>query len=317
MSRIGVLVMSYGSPAHLGEVAAYYTDIRRGRPPNEAELAELVGRYEAIGGVSPLRQRTASQVDALARALDDGEPGRFAVAEGTRHARPSIEDGVAALDKAGVDRIVGLVLAPHFSSLSVGAYADRARRAACSAQRPLSVGTVPQWHLHPGLVGLLAERVTEAQQRAALATGDGKAPSDVAVVFTAHSLPARILADGDPYPTQLDESARAIAAAAGVRHWRLAWQSAGRTAEEWLGPDVKTVVGELARDGMRACVVCPQGFVSDHLEVLYDIDVDLRRSAGKSGIHVERTTSLNDDPAFVAVLCDVVLSAARKEDSGQ
>jgi ferrochelatase len=275
---VGVLVMAYGTPASPDDVEAYYTDIRRGRPPTPEQLADLQRRYDAIGGISPLLERTRAQVAGLQAALGGG----YRVALGQKHAAPFIEDGRADLIALEVDRIVGLVLAPHYSALSIGQYEDRATPDVM----------IRSWHLEDGLVDLLADRVRDAGVDA-----------ETEVLFTAHSLPARVIEMGDPYPDQLRETAEAVAARAGVPRWRIAWQSAGRTPEPWLGPDILEVIPTL--DASRV-VVCPVGFTSDHLEVLYDIDIDARRVAEDAGKTLVRTASLNDDPRFIAVLADVV-----------
>ena len=293
---VGVLVMAYGTPASPGDVEAYYTHVRRGRPPTPDLLADLVRRYEAIGGLSPLARRTAEQVAALATALGDG----YVVTLGQKHAAPFVEDGMSRLLAAGVARVVGLVLAPHYSSLSVGEYHERA---AASAGATPYVG-IRHWHLHPVLVELLAERVTGALDGFA----DG---ARVETLVTAHSLPERARdLDDPPYPDQLRATAEAVAAQAGLTRWRLAWQSAGRTPEPWIGPDILDVVRELAGEGLDGVVVCPAGFVSDHLEVLYDVDIEARRVAEEVGLELRRTPSLNDDPRLVAMLAGLVADAA-------
>jgi ferrochelatase len=274
----GVLVMAYGTPASPDDVEAYYTDIRRGRPPTPEQLADLQRRYDAIGGVSPLLERTRAQVAALQSALGGG----YRVVLGQKHAAPFIEDGRADLEAMEVDRIVGLVLAPHYSALSVGQYEDRAKPDAM----------IRNWHVEPTLIELLAERVH-----------DVGVDADTEVLFTAHSLPARVVEMGDPYPDQLRETAQAVAARAGIDRWRIAWQSAGRTPEPWLGPDLLEVIPSL--DAGRV-VVCPVGFTSDHLEVLYDVDVQARDVAQRAGKQLVRTASLNDDPRFIAMLADIV-----------
>jgi len=295
--------MAYGTPASADDVEAYYTHIRRGRPPTAEQLADLQRRYDAIGGVSPLRARTQAQADAIERELGDG----YVVALGQKHAAPYIEDGVAALVDAGVTRIVGLVLAPHYSALSVGEYAERARHV-CGSTRERMASSVPftmieSWHLEPALLDALAQRVRDAH---------GTLPPDanVETLFTAHSLPARILESGDPYPEQLRATAEAVAARAGVTRWRTAWQSAGRTPEPWLGPDILDVVRALSDDGIDAVVVCPAGFTSDHLEVLYDVDVEARHVADEVGVALARTASINDDPAVMGALAAIVRAAA-------
>jgi protoporphyrin/coproporphyrin ferrochelatase len=213
-----------------------------------------------------------------------------------KHAPPFIEDGVAALAASGVTRIVGLVLAPHYSVLSVGEYATRAEAAAAGAGTKLSM--VQSWHLAPGYLDLLAGFVREQL--------DLLGVEPVEVVFTAHSLPTRILDMGDPYPDQLAEMAEEVAVRAGIDRWSVGWQSAGRTPEPWIGPDVLTVLPGLAEAGMAGVVVCPAGFVSDHLEVLYDLDVEARAVAETLGLAFTRTPSPNADPAFCATLADVV-----------
>lgn len=303
---IGVLVMAYGTPASPQEVASFYTDVRRGRPPPPDLLADLVRRYDAIGGISPLAERTRAQCQGLQGALDLADEGRFRVFFGAKHARPFIEEAVAAMSAAGLERGVGLVLAPHFSALSVGQYIERAR--AASEGTELQLSFVESWHLAPGLIELLAERLTSA-----LAT----LPDDLGgaeVLVTAHSLPSRILAMGDPYPEQLRATAGAVCERAGIDRWRLAWQSAGRTAEPWIGPDILEVIRGLPAEAARAVAVCPAGFTSDHLEVLYDIDIEARRVAEEVGLVLTRTASLNDDPRFLATLAQVVMAAASKAE---
>lgn len=291
---VGVLVMAYGTPSSLDDVGAYYTHIRRGRPPTDEQLADLVRRYEAIGGVSPLFQRTQAQVAGIASALGDD----YVCELGQKHAAPFIEDAVGALLAAGARSIVGLVLAPHYSALSVGEYHQRAVAAVNGA---VPYAGAESWHVEPGFVSLLADRVKIALDR--FAYGER-----VETLVTAHSLPSRVLDMGDPYPSQLQATAEAVMAAAGVpaAGWRLAWQSAGRTPEPWLGPDLLDVIRSLEGGGFDGVVVCPAGFTSDHLEVLYDIDVDARRVAAEVGLRLERTESLNDDPALCGVLGDVV-----------
>ena len=296
---VGVLVMAHGTPSSPAGIEPFYTRIRRGRPPDAAQLAELETRYRAIGGVSPLAERTAAQVDALRRALEARAPGRFTVAFGAKHAEPLIEEAAGSLAAAGPESVIGLVLTPHGSSMGSQEYLDRA----AAALEPLGTRLVPvaPWYAATALVDLLAARVREA-----CAGVSGRAM----VLFTAHSLPARVREAGDTYPDQVAESARLVAAAAGADRWGVAWQSAGRTPEPWLGPDVRDEVRRLAAaGGIDAVVVCPVGFVADHLEVLYDLDVELAAVAAEVGVAYVRTRSLNDDPAFVALLADVVLAA--------
>ena len=302
-TRRGLVVMAYGTPAAPDQVEAYYTHIRRGRAPSPEQLADLIRRYEAIGGVSPLAERTREQVAAIGTALDAAEPGTWRVALGNKHAPPFVEDAVAELaDGPGSgdrpERIVGLVLAPHYSRASVGEYHDRA--AAAAAEHRIAYVGIDTWHDEAAWLDAQATRV-----RAAL----DALPAQAKVLFTAHSLPERALVD-DPYPDQLRASATAIADRAGLdpwSGWALAWQSAGRTSEPWRGPDVADVIRDLAATGRaEGVLVCPQGFVSDHLEVLYDLDVDARRVAEGGGLAFARTASINDDPAVMAALAGLV-----------
>ena len=288
--------MAYGTPATPAEVEAYYTHVRRGRPPTAEQLADLRRRYDAIGGTSPLLARTEEQAAGIQAALGDG----YLVELGMKHAAPFVEDGVAALAKAGVDRIVGLVLAPHYSALSVGEYEKRAKAAADEAGVDFTM--VRSWHLAEGYLDLLAGFVRAEVERLGV--------EPVEVVFTAHSLPTRILDMGDPYPDQLAETAGAVAARAGVPRWSLGWQSAGRTPEPWIGPDILAVLPALVEGGAAGVVVCPAGFVSDHLEVLYDLDIEARAAAGAIGLAFTRTPSPNAEPSFCAALAGVVTGHA-------
>lgn len=305
MTRTGVLVMAYGTPAAPEDVEAYYTHIRRGRPPEPEQLADLVRRYDAIGGISPLAARTQAQRAAIATALDARVPGECTVVLGQKHAAPFIEDAVAELADAGVDTIVGLVLAPHYSGFSVGQYHARAREVA--AERGVPYAPIDRWHLEPAYLDFLTAAVADA--RATL-------PARHKVLFTAHSLPERVLVD-DPYPEELRESAAAVAERVGLQpwpDWALGWQSAGRTPEPWRGPDILDIIRELGATGRSdGILVCAQGFTSDHLEVLYDLDIEAAGVAADVGLAFARTRSLNDDPTVMAALADRVLLAARED----
>lgn len=318
--RTGVLVMAHGTPATPEEIEPFYTRIRRGRPPTPEQLADLRRRYDAIGGTSPLAARTAAQVAGLAGRLEEAEPGRYVVRYGAKHTQPSIEEAATALAALGVGQVVGLVLTPHRSSMGSGEYLARAAGAPL-ATAPGTPAFIPiaQWYDAPGFAELLAERV-----RRALATLPAAATRP-AVLFTAHSLPERVVTEGDPYPEQLAASAAAIAGAAGLDktgtagagvRWQVAWQSAGRTPEPWIGPDVLAVLRDLPGEGIDGVVVCPVGFVADHLEVLYDLDVEARQVAERAGLAFGRTASLDDDPEFLAILAGVVRSAAGTPTAG-
>ncbi|MFZ0668230.1 MAG: ferrochelatase [Acidimicrobiales bacterium] len=303
--QIGVVLMAHGTPPSLEELAPFVTELRRGRPPEPQLLAELERRYLAIGGISPLAERSRWHAEALAEALEARAPGRFVVELGYKYAAPRIEDAVKALGRRGVTKAVGLVLAPHYSVMSIGDYAKRASDAGAMLDPPIEVSTVHQWYLAPGFVPLVAELVRKAITE--LPENERFAAT---AVFTAHSLPERILDIGDPYRDQLLESAAAIAAAADVERFMAAWQSAGRSAEKWLGPDVVDVIAELPATGTTAVVICPVGFVSEHLEVLFDLDVEARAAAERAGIRYMRTASLDYDPRLSEVLAGVITDTA-------
>lgn len=299
--QVGVIIMAYGTPRTPDDVEPYYTHIRRGRPPTPEQLADLQQRYNALGGVSPLAQRTEAQRLAIEGALEERAPGRFRVVLGQKHAAPFIEDAVDGLAADGVSHTIGLVLAPHFSGFSVGQYHERAS-AAADTYGLLHVG-IDHWHLEPAYLSFLTAAVREAQ--AAL-------PERHKVVFTAHSLPERVLV-GDPYPDELRESAAVVAGRLGLNRWAgwsVAWQSAGATPDPWRGPDIRDVIRDLGATGRSdGVLVCAQGFTSDHLEVLYDLDIQARDVAAEAGLAFARTRSLNDDPMVMEALAERIMAA--------
>jgi len=287
----GVLVMAYGTPRDRDDIETYYTDIRRGRPPTAELLADLTSRYDALGGTFPLRDITDRQVASIATALGNG----YKVTLGTKHSSPKVEDGVAELAAFGVERIIGLVLAPHYSRFSIGEYAERAAKA--GGEHGLVVDTVSSWHLLPAYVSFLERAVSDAL---------AKVPAGASVVFTAHSLPQRILESGDPYPAQLRDTADTVAGALRLPDYDVGWQSAGRTPEPWLGPDVLEIVRDRAAAGASALVVSACGFVADHLEVAYDLDIEAAALARELGLPFARTASVNDDPSVMGALAELV-----------
>lgn len=307
--RIGVVVMAYGTPATPADIPEYYTHIRRGRPPTEAQLANLVDRYETLGGVSNLAAQTEAQRARLAEQLERIAPGRYVVVNGNRHASPFIEEAVPQLvdDRDGdpISSIVGLVLAPHYSGFSVGHYAQRLADAAEEAG--LVSTTIHHWFDLDEQVQFLATAVRDA-----LAEVDTPL-SATRVVFTAHSLPERVLVD-DPYPDELRAGATLIAEAVGLTDWSIAWQSAGATDDAWRGPDILEVIRDLADNGhTEGIVVCAHGFVADHLEVAYDLDVQAREVADEVGLKFARTRSLHDDPTVFGALAELVHGAASEQ----
>jgi len=293
---IAVLLMAYGGPDSLDDVEPYLLDVRGGRPVSPEFTAEIKARYARIGGRSPIRELTEAQAAGVQRLLGEG----FAVRVGMRHWHPYIADAVERVVAAGQRRLVGIVLAPHYSAMSVGAYQKKLLGATAGR---LDVALVRSWGEHPKFLVAVAGRVTQALQRF-------PSPAAVQVVFTAHSLPERILATGDPYPSELRASAAAVARRAGLTAWHFAYQSAGATAEPWLGPEAGALMTDLAGQGHRAFLIVPIGFVCDHVEVLYDVDIVYRDLAGRLGVRLERTASLNDDPLLVAAIAEIAHDTA-------
>jgi ferrochelatase len=305
--RIGVLVMSYGTPESMDQIKAYYTHIRRGSAPSPEQLHDLKSRYEAIvGGFFPLRENTNNQLKALQDTLNREHPEyEFICYHGLKHAAPFIEDGVSSMVEDGITEAVGVVLAPHYSTMSVGSYVKRAKEKA--AETRLNIEFVMSYHLHPKLLEALTLRVKKALTLFADANAE-----EVKVIFTAHSLPEKILEMKDPYPDQLLATASAVAERVGITNWMFGWQSAGRTAAPWLGPDILDVLRKIHDDEhVKHVLLCPIGFVSDHLEILYDIDIECKNLAEQLGMHLDRTESLNTDPLYMKTLSDVVFEKVK------
>jgi ferrochelatase len=282
-----VVLMAYGSPDRIEDVPAYYADIRGGRPVSPERLADLTERYRALGieASNPLNEITERTRAALEAEL------RLPVFTGMKHWRPRIADAAEAALETGADTVAGLVLAPHYSRLSIGGYRDQLEQALAGRAELVFVES---WHLEPGFVDLLADRIrgTEAH-----------------VVFTAHSLPARILSEGDPYERQLLETATASAQAAGVSAWSFSYQSASPTGEPWLGPDILGHLEELHGNGVDDVLLCPVGFVADHLEIRWDLDTEAQAKAGELGMRLARIEMPNADPTFVATLATIARRA--------
>jgi protoporphyrin/coproporphyrin ferrochelatase len=285
--KTAVVLMAYGSPGQIEDIRPYLEDIREGRPVSDEAVEELTERYRRIGGRSPLDEITERQRAALEREL--GVP----VHVGMKHWRPRIAEAVEAALAGGAERVVGVVLAPHYSALSIAGYRERLE-AALDGRAELRF--VESWHDHEPFLQVLAGRVRG---------------SDAHVVFTAHSLPERILALGDPYRDQLLETSRLVAERAGIERWSFAFQSASQTGEPWLGPDILEELDALHEQGVRDVLVCPVGFVSDHLEILWDLDVEARQRAAELGLRLDRIESLNDDPAFIRALAQLLRQALR------
>lgn len=303
---VGVLVMAYGGPNSLDEVEPYLLDVRGFRPTGPEVVAEIKSRYSAIGGRSPILERTEAQARALQSSLD-GNGGEsappFTTLVGMRHWRPRIRSALARFDNMGARGVVGLVMAPHYSRMSIDLYFQQVEE----ARGGLEVAPIREWHLLPGYLDALAERVRDGIARFPADVRD-----DVAVIFTAHSLPQRILDWGDPYPTQLAATVQAVMARIGPREHRFAYQSAALTRDPWLGPDVTAVLDELVAAGRRNILVAPIGFTCEHVEVLYDLDIELQRHAAEQGARLERAVMVNDHPAMMASLAGLVRDAARQ-----
>ena len=289
--KTAVVLMAYGSPSRPEDIPAYFDDIRGGRPVRPEAVAELTERYRRIGGSSPLNEITERQRAALENEL--GVP----VYVGMKHWTPRIAEAADQALADGAERIVGLVLAPHYSTISIGGYRDRLAE---GVGERAELVMIESWHDHRPLIDLLAERV---------------GGTDAHVVFTAHSLPERILAEGDPYNDQLLETSRLVAERAEIESWSFAFQSASPTGEPWLGPDILEELERLHGEGTRKVLLAPVGFVSDHLEILWDIDVEAREKAAELGLALKRIESLNDAPEFaraLAVLVEQVLDASTR-----
>jgi len=307
-NKIGVLVMSYGTPESMEGIESYYTHIRRGNKPSEEQLRELTERYEAIvGGVFPLRENTDRQVRTLQDTLNVDPRAtdvEFVCYQGLKHAAPYIEDGVEKMVQDGITKAVGIVLAPHYSTMSIGSYVKRAK--AKADELGLDIAFVESYHLHPKLIEAFADRVSAKLNQFEEA---GANRDSVRVLFSAHSLPERILSMGDPYQDQLLETSKAVAEKAGVKHWQFTWQSAGRTAEPWLGPDILDTLQTLNKEEqVEDVLVAPVGFVSDHLEVLYDLDIEAKSIAKEMDMRLERIDSLNSDPLYMEALSDSIIT---------
>jgi ferrochelatase len=305
---IGVLLMAYGGPESVSEIPGYLADIRDGRPTTPAVLEEITRNYVAIGGRSPITGHTRRQADGVAEALNANVTGpRFRIYVGMRHWSPWIEETIGQMSIDGIERAVSMVLAPHFSGMSIARYQAKIADGLAMYRTAIDFAHVDSYHTAPGLIVALAERVL-----AGIARWPESERDSVHVIFSAHSLPERIIRAGDPYDAQVHETAQLVAECAGIARDRWSWsyQSAGRSPEKWLGPTYPEHLAELASLGVRNIVSVPVGFVSDHVEILYDIDIDAQRIAGTLGMHLERPPSLNEDPRFIRQLADVITDRA-------
>ncbi|MCM3196615.1 ferrochelatase [Priestia megaterium] len=300
---MGLLVMAYGTPYKEEDIERYYTHIRRGRKPSPEALEDLQNRYEAIGGISPLAKITQQQMESLEKRLNEVQDEiEFKAYLGLKHIEPFVEDAVEAMHKDGIKEAVSIVLAPHFSTFSVKSYNGRAKETAEKLGGPI-IHSVESWYSEPKFIQYWATRVKQTFDL----IDEGKRQKAVLIV-SAHSLPEKIIAAGDPYPNQLQETADLIAQAAGIEHYEIGWQSAGNTPEPWIGPDVQDLTRELHEEkGYTSFVYTPVGFIADHLEVLYDNDYECKVVTDEIGADYYRPEMPNAQPEFIDGLATVVL----------
>ncbi len=302
--------MAYGTPEKPEQVEAYFTHIRGGRTPSPDSVERLRRRYERVGGRTPLLEITEQVRSALERELNGRGCSRYRVYAGMKHWHPFIGEVMPRMAKDGVNRVIAVALAPHFSRISIGGYRKAVDDSRAALGNAMDVTFVESWHLQPEFLELIA-----ALARTALAKFPAKERDRVVAVFSAHSLPERIREWNDPYESQLLASSAAIAQRAGLGDWRFAWQSAGNTGEPWLGPDIVDYLSTLYSEGVRSVLQIPIGFVSDHLEIVYDLDIEAREKAAELGMTYERTKMPNAMPEFIRALAAVVEGAERTSEA--
>ncbi|HHT7236942.1 TPA: ferrochelatase [Bacillus cereus] len=298
--KIGLLVMAYGTPELLEDVEAYYTHIRHGRKPSEEALQDLIGRYKAIGGISPLAKIRKEQAHKLTDSLNKMYTEyEFVCYLGLKHITPFIEDAVEEMKKDGIEQAISIVLAPHYSTFSIQAYNDRAIRLSKEIGGPV-IEPIEQWYDEPKFISYWANQIEETF---ANIVDKEKA----IVIFSAHSLPEKIIADGDPYVEQLQQTADLIATEAGIKHYTTGWQSAGNTPDPWIGPDVQDLTRDLYEEhGYESFVYCPVGFVAEHLEVLYDNDYECKVVTDELNAAYFRPNMPNSQSVFIDCLAEIV-----------
>ncbi len=301
--KMGLLVMAYGTPYKEEDIERYYTHIRHGRKPSEELLEDLKQRYKAIGGISPLAKITLEQAKQLEKRLNDIQDDiEFQMYLGLKHIEPFVEDAVRQMHEDGIKEAVSIVLAPHFSTFSIQSYNERAKAEAEKLGGPV-IYTIDSWYDEPKFIDYWVEKVKEVY-----ASMTEEEREKAVLIVSAHSLPEKIIAAGDPYPQQLAETAKRIAEKAGVKHYAVGWQSAGNTPEPWLGPDVQDLTRQLHQEkGYTSFVYVPVGFVADHLEVLYDNDIECKQVTEEIGANYYRPEMPNVNPKFIDALATVVL----------
>jgi ferrochelatase len=310
-AQVGVLLLAHGAPERVEEIPAFLLNVRGGRKLPDAAVRAIARRYAQIGGGSPLLRLTRLQAARLAEVLKanhaaggpENRAGAIPVAVGMRNWKPSIPDAVRELSCAGVVKVIAVCLAPQNSSTSVGLYRKFLNESIAEIAPRMKVDFIESWHDHPGLIAALGDKVCRA-----LCNRRPEGPQDVLVIFTAHSVPQKTLDAGDPYRGQVEETARLVAQSANLKNWSVAFQSQGMTSDAWIGPTVESEIDRLAGEGHRCVLIAPIGFVSDHLEILYDIDILFRKYGEQRGLAVWRTESLNDSPLFIQALASLVKS---------
>ncbi|WP_047986166.1 ferrochelatase [Ornithinibacillus californiensis] len=306
--QMGLLVMAYGTPYKEEDIEPYYTHIRHGRKPSDEQLQDLKDRYKAIGGTSPLARITEEQANAIGAKLNEIQDEiEYKVYIGLKHITPFIEDAVAEMAKDGIKEAVSLVLAPHYSTFSVKSYNTRAVEEA--EKFGIEVKSVESWYNAPGFIQYWSEHIN-----AEYAKMTDKEREKAVLIVSAHSLPEKILQNGDPYPDQLAETAKLIADKAGIKDYELGWQSEGNTPDPWLGPDVQDLTRDLYKEnGYRAFVYAPVGFIADHLEVLYDNDYECKVVCDELGVSYYRPPMPNTHPLFIETLAGVVQERVKRD----
>lgn len=299
---IGLLMMAYGTPHNTDEIEPYYTHIRHGRKPTPELLEDLKNRYQAIGGISPLAQITDQQVAAVEKRLNEiHDDVEFRSYLGLKHIDPFIEDTVQKMKDDGIQEAISLVLAPHYSTFSIKSYNSRAQEQADQLKGP-KIHTVDSWYDHPLFIDYWVKQIRDTYARIPEEKHD-----QTVVIFSAHSLPEKILQAGDPYPQQLEETARLVTEGAGISNYAIGWQSEGNTPEPWLGPDVQDLTRDLHQEkGYTSFIYCPLGFVAEHLEVLYDNDYECKVVCDEIGADYHRPPMPNAKPEFIQCLADIV-----------
>ncbi|TMW73991.1 ferrochelatase [Alteribacter natronophilus] len=307
--KYGLLVMAYGTPRSLDEVEPYYTHIRRGRKPSDEALNDLIERYEAIGGISPLAKITTEQTEKLEAELNRRyEDREFKAYQGLKHIDPFIEDAVHQMKEDGIDKAVSIVLAPHYSTFSVKSYNGRAKEESATIDGP-EITSVDSWYDEPKFIDYWAAQVEKT-----MSSMSEEEREKAVVIFSAHSLPEKILQNGDPYPQQLEDTAKLIAEQAGVKNYEIGWQSEGNTPDPWIGPDVQDLTRDLHKEhGYESFVYCPVGFVADHLEVLYDNDYECKVVTDELGLNYYRPEMPNAKDEFIDCLATVVEKKLKEE----